>query len=349
MALASSSDGLVKSNLELSYTWMLPDNYALDAHELEGLERAVASISPSCQERLVDRFCAALPEYSGVTQLLDVLRREALLNRAVRDGTITAPLDVRMGPFDQVECMSGVGNLSLAMVDSGGSALALDKVHGDHENILFPAGLRKLMMGIRCLKRRGLLWFAPTCSTWIWLSRKQTERSMEYPWGNECVAGVADANCVKDVVCCLCSFVFATGRVFIIEQPLSSLMPHHPDVQNLLYHTNFTTIVTHHSSFSGTSPKPFKLFGVAPYLQQLVRKPPPRQRGLSNTPSDESLTYRSRSSSGRHAVYGKKEALVQSQAYTYQFGQAISTLHLDFMKDNETSISTTQGEQAVDA
>ena len=46
-------------------------------------------------------------------------------------------------------------------------------------DFLVPAGFLATLRACMRLRRRGLAWFAPPCSTWVWIARNHTKRSAE--------------------------------------------------------------------------------------------------------------------------------------------------------------------------
>ena len=78
--------------------------------------------------------------------------------------------------LDFVEVFAGemaVPKALLAMGKAGASmGLRRDKLH----NLLQPVGLITLLALVMRLRPGGLLWMAPVCSTWVWVSRGTTGR-----------------------------------------------------------------------------------------------------------------------------------------------------------------------------
>ena len=87
------------------------------------------------------------------------------------------------------------------------------------------------------LDAQGLLWLAIVCSSWVWMSRGSTGRSIDYPLGVPCQS-VDAAN--KMVARCgmLMIIAIARGAAWALEQPMSSLMVKHPTLVQEVETTN---------------------------------------------------------------------------------------------------------------
>ncbi len=122
---------------------------------------------------------------------------------------------------------------------------------------------------LRRCRRNSLIWFAPPCSSWVWVNRHTASRSRAIPLGNCSLPHVRDANeCVSKPragstgalvnerslvlahasithasrehvaslvrVVLLMEYCLFKGLAYAIEQPLSSLLHLHPRMQALM-------------------------------------------------------------------------------------------------------------------
>ena len=76
----------------------------------------------------------------------------------------------------------------------GFSALTYDVVDCTMENILTSEGLALLVRQICRVRACGIVLMAPVCSSWSWMSRFSTQRSIIEPLGNETSESVAAGN-----------------------------------------------------------------------------------------------------------------------------------------------------------
>jgi hypothetical protein len=83
------------------------------------------------------------------------------------------------------------------------------------------------------LKIGGLLWGGVPCSSWVFLNRGTSGRSRDKPLGNDWQASVRSSNLIVTRFVLLCLLAVARGAVWLAEQPMSSLMLHHPRLQEV--------------------------------------------------------------------------------------------------------------------
>ena len=75
----------------------------------------------------------------------------------------------------------------------------------------------------------------PVCSSWGWVNRGTSKRSLGRPLGNMTVnRRVFDANVMVSRVVLLMWLMAAIGICFVIEQPANSLLEAHPRFQHLM-------------------------------------------------------------------------------------------------------------------
>ena len=101
--------------------------------------------------------------------------------------------------------------------------------YDDEQNFLTHSGFTLALQLSRRLERRhGLQWWAPVCSTWVFMNLGTSVRS-EFNWeGNSAIEDVAAANTMVWRMCLIILPSISVGCAFIIEQPASSLMQWHP-------------------------------------------------------------------------------------------------------------------------
>ena len=78
--------------------------------------------------------------------------------------------------FDVIEYFAGMEAISGAMRRAGWRAFGYDFVKGGHCDILSVQGFIFAIMLALCTRDGGMAWFAPKCSSWIWLCRSLTGR-----------------------------------------------------------------------------------------------------------------------------------------------------------------------------
>ena len=79
--------------------------------------------------------------------------------------------------LDFVEFGAGCHTLSTSLQNSGLRVLAIDKKYSRHHDLANSIGFLFLLQAVRLLHQGGLLWLAPSCASWVFLSRGSTGRS----------------------------------------------------------------------------------------------------------------------------------------------------------------------------
>ena len=166
---------------------------------------------------------------------------------------------------------------------------------------------------------------APVCSSWGWVNRGTSCRTGGDPLGGLC-RGVREANCMVSRLVLLLFIYEARGAWWLLEQPVGSLMIHHPRLQEFLqrgFSVWRTTVRM--GCFGGDSAKPLWIYSNRPWVRELSMYT--TQWSSSGT---ESLVYTYVDSDGNRRVNGKKEAMRESQAYTRAFGDAVADVYMKY-------------------
>eukprot|EP00971_Amphidinium_carterae_P240760 4779700-Amphidinium_carterae.1 len=130
----------------------------------------------------------------------------------------------RLPPYDVVEVFGGSGHLSEAAVDCGLHTWKFEILDTPTENFLtdeafkFP-GLQFLLQKIGAMRRFGLLFLSPPCSSWVWIARSQSKRSRLNVTGDEAKLFVKQANRVAELLAILMRLCLRLGVYFLVEQP----------------------------------------------------------------------------------------------------------------------------------
>ena len=124
------------------------------------------------------------------------------------------------------------------------STLTYDIKDSIAQNILSDEGFEFLLKYIHRVRRTGIVVLAPVCSSFCWLFRSTSGRSIIEPLGNDGVPSVSDGNIMVSRVCLLLHWILSKGSVFVLEQPLGSILPQHPRFvdfikQHVIYEVSF--------------------------------------------------------------------------------------------------------------
>ena len=128
--------------------------------------------------------------------------------------------------YDCAEYFSGVGHVGGSFVERGYMAALYDiDRSGDFEDLTKPEGfLTAVTTTIKC-KPGALAHWATVCSSWVWVCRATTKRSLLNPHGDTRHAFVAEGNVMVARMVVLILVGLALGQQWILEQPSSSIMP----------------------------------------------------------------------------------------------------------------------------
>jgi hypothetical protein len=121
------------------------------------------------------------------------------------------------------ELFAGEAAVSRGFAALGCTGCALDvRFSADHD-LLSPTGFLTALRAVLRVQQGGLLWAAPPCSTWVWLSRASTGRDkrVEGDAHNDYVQGQNALVCRLVLLLRLC---MRRGVYWIVEQPRSTLM-----------------------------------------------------------------------------------------------------------------------------
>lgn len=147
---------------------------------------------------------------------------------------LAAILQLLVRTFDEIipdergtefqEDFAGKHALSRAMFDHGFVCICRDLCDSQDLDILRGLGFLSLLAGLRHLCKGGLSWWAPPCSSWVWLSRGSTHSSALNPRGSSKYQKVGEANRICRRMIYLLEYIIKKEAYFAIEQPCSSVM-----------------------------------------------------------------------------------------------------------------------------
>lgn len=267
----------------------------------------VASMSPDIASAMQVNMIKAFPEYEflSLEEMLEVEVQQSSHARATKPNLLVGA----------IECMAGKRELSSALEREDFRVLSLDvKYHLSHD-VSSAVGLRKLMVGLRFLRVGGLLWMAPTCKSWIWMTRGLTQRSVDNPAGDSSCPMVSLANKLLPTICIASYMAWFSDCVFVIEQPMSSVMNFHADFKSMMDYTGGDKHTVWHGAYGGNTMKPLKLMGTAPWLDRLRRPRPvmPQVVALAVTVGGKTTISKA-----------KRSETSRSEHYCREFGESVA-------------------------
>lgn len=223
----------------------------------------------------------------------------------------------RAGGRSKLQCIEyfcGKGNLTLAAVESGLNAAAMDKVVNQEHDVLEPHGLILALSLLAASAPGALQWLGSPCNSYTIMCRAQSMRSSEnWYLGDQSKYFVAEGNCLGDLSALLILLGFLMLLRFGLEQPQNSVLPASGCMASVLRYAQAEKTLTYHYCFGGQTLKPLQLWSHAAFLRDLSRPKP-----FGCTQEEEALVTRNEA-----GFTGNKTQLKQSQAYSIQFGRAI--------------------------
>jgi len=226
--------------------------------------------------------------------------------------------------LDVLEVFSGRGHLWQACSASGLSARGFDNRQAWEEDLTLFDGYMLLLLLVLSVKEGGLIWLAPPCSWWIFLSQHNHQRKAANQWaGKVDDLNVQRANHIAAAMSAVVRLAMSQLVQVVIEQPSDSCMFNFPEMAKAARALPFRGIRTYLRSFdpSFPCPKPLQLWGSCHWLKHLRR----------NKPFDNKVAE------GTYQVLADGRVkggcgLAETAIYPRAFGEAVSALAFSSLK-----------------
>ena len=197
-----------------------------------------------------------------------------------------------------IDVMCGIGMIFKVCSEAGIPGAKYDWNHDNVlQNILTPEGLLTLLQWSRLLvPGEGATHWGTLCSTWVFMSRSTTWRHANNILGVKSDGSqtikVQEGNVMVSRMALVWHFLICRAILNLLEQPITSLMPSHPRLLQLIAllkalakHINF--INTWMSAFGSASPKGTQLIGNSDDIWMFHR-----QMKRANMHSPEGITFK---------------------------------------------------------
>ena len=227
--------------------------------------------------------------------------------------------DLSCRPLQSVELFSGEQAISHAVRSQSFPAGSFDKRYHVDEDLSKPKGFSLALVMVMQIVRFGMLWGAPVCSSWVWVSRSRTGRSRQDARGATKYLSVRDSNAMVEFTTLLFVIAYGRGVEIYLEQPQSSVMPWYPCVEALFQWVNMTKLPVQLGTYGGESSKPVFIWTSETNVRIHFRI---RRGGTQKLEASKKKKLCVRSATG--AVTGIKSALKNSQHYPTEFGVTIA-------------------------
>ena len=240
-------------------------------------------------------------------------------------------------PLDYVEYFSGDRSISDGIAGFGYEGRSFDIRYDINYNFLYKMGIiTALSLALR-LRKDGLAWLAPPCSSWVSISRGSTHRSASEPLGKRPRSvKVIQNNRLVSRMSLLLDYIFRHGIFYIIEQPRTSIMWKHPRLKKTLKRHKALKVRADLGALGAESLKPVILAGTAPYLSKLQVVAPKKVRAKIQQKNKETgfrTTIQYVDRFGRRKFKGSSKMLKDTQSYPTGLGVAVGFAKWRYDKD----------------
>lgn len=188
------------------------------------------------------------------------------------------PLESLPRDIDIVELCSGQGELHKAFERKGFQAYGIDCDNDPGQDLLQVSGLVAAVHLFFRIKPGGVLWAAPPCASWVWISTSWHQRSAEQPWGDLRKEKVRAANSLACIIGACIRLAVGRGVQVFLEHPESSIYHCAPPIKKALLMAQCQEVVTHLGAFGATISKPLRIWSNCRLLRTLRRNLSQQQR-----------------------------------------------------------------------
>ena len=230
--------------------------------------------------------------------------------------------------YDCVEYFCGRGMVHKSMMESYGfNVKGYDIAHGKDEDLNSPRGWITALLWCLRIHTEGLAWLGTVCSSWVCVCRASTRRSLANPRGDLRSGSVREGNRHAARSAAIAAICYSRMVTWILEQPLSSLLPCHPALMHIQRRAvelgkRFLRIDTYQGAFAAETLKPTMLLSSNLCIQAMIRPHP------GHAVFDTSRTcLKGTSATGRKTYTGNKDELKATQTYSREFGIAVTEMY----------------------
>ncbi len=262
---------------------------------------------------------------NGFQHLLDFNLPKALLRVLFLLAQVPGCHDHLPQGVHAVEFFAGKHRICKAFRMKGAQSIPYDKYTIDNRmDMNSSVGFALALLLVLAVRPGGLIWMAPVCSSWVFINRSTSMRSALNPCGDRSLPHVADGNLQAPRVALLAWLAAARGCSWVLEQPRSSILWHHPRFQLLLHHLQVFRAPLCLGDFGAATEKPIYLWSSHAWIQEV------RPRGRKAKAKHTTCQQR-RDANGKLVVDGGR-LLKSSQTYPRAFGQAVASALLTHME-----------------
>ena len=253
-------------------------------------------------------------------------------------------LRVRWGPDPLIRCedfaelFAGEQSVTNGLRCFGFEGIPMDQKYGC--DLLSAVGFAAAVVAILKIRCGGILWAAPPCSSWVWISRGSTGRTKDNVLGNVEYTSVRMSNRLVSRVAHLVWLAVRRKVFVIIEQPMDSLLWEHPRMKKLLLRYGLRDVRLELGAYGALTPKPLILKTNVPWGEELRKTLTPEDRCKLKDlceRADVQVCKRRKDENGKVRTSGGRD-LKATQAYPLGFGATIGKCHRRFCDSEEGKV-----------
>jgi len=230
-----------------------------------------------------------------------------------------------VGDVDACEIFCGVGSLTSALRSLDYIVANADIAMGSCFDVTKAAGFLACVLIVRRVRRKGLSFFAPLCSSFCYLNLGTSGRQgYMLPGGVTSEPSTRNANLIANRTCALVRIAICLDQIPLVEQPnhkrgLIALRRW----QDLLRDHNLYRQSCKQGAYGAETEKPTGLFSTHPRWHDLRNNMLPEDRARVNE-CNKQLVVRKRDNMGNVKLTGVRKASRSTQNYTGDFGMALA-------------------------
>lgn len=286
----------------------------------------VCACAPSLQAQLAKRdttSTAARSSLGFVLRALVFLKAPPCLLQLV--AAVHKVQEPSADVLDLVEYFAGTKEVTMAGLRKGRRCMSFElKDNPQKMNWLRANGFAYAIHLALSLGDASQAVMAPVCSSWVWVNRSTSGRSIQRPLGDCSKDYVRLANIMVARCALVCLLLSAKGCFWLLEQPSGSLLEQHPRMQWLIKSLKLWRVYIRMGDFGAETGKPTWVYSAHKEILDLQQYKTCEFNPKKTTPMTTVVMYRD---DGTLAITGT-QALKGTQSYPSGFGNAVSELYL---------------------
>ena len=230
-----------------------------------------------------------------------------------------------MRDWSFVDFCSGIARVTRWFEFYGHRGSPFDKLYNKNMDVTTLPGLAIAIVFVLRIIAGGVCIGGPECSTWVWIARGHTKRSITNIMGDQTRSDISEGNRMNLAVSILCTIMASWGVFWLMENPVTTLFFKTVNMIAAIAHSSAKHVNLKLRRFGHQSAKPVTLVGTVPWLEDLCAQAHALP-GVRGKPKVNFINFHTKS--GRRACTGEKVGLAASKVYPVKFACALVQQHL---------------------